>query len=171
MGFASSQCLDLVTSNHENKTVLHQAFPNLNQSIMGCTLEMGASQLSQKDPIDRLVTGKLGLTFDWMTCPESTGTTHSDNPNSTRSVNFSEPVFDKLGLNVKDQHDRQYLSYIIYFMDDFQRLVMESGIPPENVVLDPAITANFSQLATGSKGCKVHLAGGALFWFTIMTTM
>ncbi|CAB9503397.1 Potassium channel subfamily K member [Seminavis robusta] len=170
MGDAASQCLGSLTENHENMTVLEQSFPNLNESMFDCAVNEGSTKFVPLEPIDFLVGGGVSLTFDWMTCPDNIEHDESSN-NQTGFLNFSEPVFERLGLNPKDQHDRQFLAYIINFYDDFQKVVEQSDYSPEEVLFDFGLLLNFTKEATGSKDCKVHLAGGALFWFTIMTTI
>ena len=67
------------------------------------------------------------------------------------------------------------LRYIFRFAEDVGKQMELAGIPKEEqkaAFFTHAASVNqFIADATGSSGCNVHIAGGAIFWFTIMTTM
>ena len=77
-------------------------------------------------------------------------------------------VFDlktrRTGLNEEDNRDQQLFRYIFSFTEDAFKKINEGEETEEEVAVN-------IMKATESEGCEAHTAGGALFWFTIMTTV
>ena len=165
MGNSTLEC---VAEEFGIQNDVSMVIPSFNESALyDCSFEKGRVISPIMEPLDFLAMNLEGLSFDWMLCPQSVDMTNRD----PDDLNYSSDTFDKLGLNIDDNHDRQLLAYILNFYDDFESTIEEAGMKPEDVFFDFDLVDQFAGSATGSKGCKVHLAGGALFWFTIMTTM
>lgn len=86
------------------------------------------------------------LTFDWTTC-------------------------GRMSVNISLDYDyvSQYTQYVTDFAIDLGNLLIASGVDPNNAN-DTEFRNALSQ-ATGSQSCQPHYVGGALFWFTVMTTI
>lgn len=172
MSQAASECLVEHTEFHVNATIFEQSFPDLNESIAECAFDKGEEKIPSFTLLDMFVGLKPSLSFHWMACPDFVPLEEvEEDSNHTNVVNFSQPVFELMELNPEDQHDRQYLAYIINFLADFKTNIEETGLSEIEVILGTDLLSQFVGNTTGSKECKVHVAGGALFWFTIMTTM
>mmetsp|Transcript_19315 Transcript_19315/g.32078 ORF Transcript_19315/g.32078 Transcript_19315/m.32078 type:complete len:306 (-) Transcript_19315:749-1666(-) len=67
---------------------------------------------------------------------------------------------------VDSDYDQQYTQYVEDFAVDFRRIYggVDTHDRPDN--MNSALAE-----ATGSVSCKPHVAAGALFWFTVMTTI
>jgi hypothetical protein len=101
---------------------------------------------------------------------------------SSTDYTFTDEAFGKILYNVTSTKDDEILQKIQYtsdFMDLFVSIVVkdlnESGSVFENELAFNIFLKDFVALhiknLTGSKSCKPHVGGGALFWFTIMTTV
>ncbi|CAB9521500.1 expressed unknown protein [Seminavis robusta] len=165
MKYSASQCFANLTDVHENVTVLEQSFPDVNftDELGGCGFFQGLEQFDVMEPIDffALAGSELSLTFNWMECA------HSVENTDTSSVNYTDETFERLELNQEDAHDREFLAYAINYMEQF----FEAASDVEDPFGDKDALRKATQGITGSHGCKVHAAAGALFWFTIMTTI
>jgi hypothetical protein len=88
------------------------------------------------------------LTFNWIDCERASFDEDQD-PEAAAS-----------------DYVQQYVQYLEdYFSDvEYQVRTIDTGNETENLELA-------LELASGAQSCKPHVAGGALFWFTIMTTI
>ena len=105
------------------------------------------------------------LSFDWMKCNKAA---------DIYTFTFDELYdyyFESYGLNPEFSHDQQLFRYIFRFTSDaFAKINEEEARKIDGDLNQDEYKENIER-ATGSDGCQVHAAGGALFWFTIMTTM
>jgi hypothetical protein len=89
------------------------------------------------------------LSFAWTTC-------------SRMIVNESPGTF-------ASDYNQQYTQYVTDFVIDLGNLLNASVGDPSNAN-ESEFRYALSQ-ATGSQSCRPHYVGGALFWFTVMTTI
>jgi len=96
------------------------------------------------------------MSFNWADCPrlEDTSTSEYDS---------------------KGGHELQQEQYMRQFNEDFEKHFAQAfsnttGTGEDEDALARAFDDAVNK-ATGRAGCQTHTAGGALFWFTIMTTM
>lgn len=161
---------DLYVPDASLKLLLEPSHPLHQQSqyLYECGVGKGQEVYQPIGPVHHLAHSGMELTFDWMSCPTDIVDDHDE---ITHAINLTDDTFDAFGLNPEDQHDRQYLAYINHFAHDMNVRIHDAGLVTEEVLADIDLLLDFADQATGSKGCKVHTAGGALFWFTIMTTI
>ena len=97
------------------------------------------------------------LTFDWTNCK--------------RAQRFLFEGFEESLEDSRLDYQQQYHQYVEDFIADVRERCNRTTIDFEHPIDLANALEEAAQEATGSQSCKPHVAGGALFWFTIMTTI
>lgn len=136
-------------------------------------LETNFSDETEKLYVNQCITNQTAEVF-----PEYDFEAFADNVLGGFALSFEWTKCDKLGLNISDETEQalgpelveiirksdqygQAQRFVIDFFQDWQVLRQSEN----------DTTISTIELATGSKSCRPHTAAGALFWFTIMTTI
>jgi len=100
----------------------------------------------------------LLLDFNWLSCPRSYD--EGENPGvGGKDADFTYRSFDQR-LQTK------------YYVTEFNREFLNLSEEGQAMGLEEADAIEYGvQRASGGAGCKAHIAAGALFWFTVMTTI
>ena len=129
--------------------------PEVDQAVTAnasdCSLTMDQGRYATKqDPASYLLgsEGPSVLSFNWITCPRS---------------------LDVEGIRAKMDIATQSIPYINNFYLSFLTQ-QAANTALENLTQEQATDFALSA-ASGGDDCHVHVAGGALFWFSIMTTV
>ncbi|CAB9527461.1 Potassium channel subfamily K member [Seminavis robusta] len=109
------------------------------------------------------------MSFNWMTCDKL------NLPGQDEAIDQEDVLEEaqKSGLNRESSHDVQFVLYVSAFYLDLEVLsYLGAGLNPEvDLYEDAAPFTEYVEKSTGGDACRVHVAGGAIFWFTIMTTI
>jgi hypothetical protein len=145
---ASASCL---SENFNDETVTDLSFStadrqNLLQNVQVCAKNFSI-KLFPNLLLNEIFTSNpmVALSFNWITCDRSNET------------------------NTKDDTILQHQQYSKNFNIDFLKLFnheLDYDLSKDDEEVFTAIGQ-----ATGSHGCRPHVGGGALFWFTVMTTI
>ena len=115
--------------------------PAATEEVKKCALARANEEYPIESVKDHLYSLKPALSFEWITCD--------------RASNSSGVV------------EAKYDRYVMDFFDDYEsKLVLSSSKEEEGIDTDSLLISS-----DGSKTCKPHFAAGALFWFTLMTTI
>jgi len=146
IGEAPKNCLNDYYSN-QNLTELVNSEDKLRlfNALLSCAASNSTQWPILTEPKDYLKNAIPALTFYWTECPH-------------------DPGIEKI---TKSNYEQELVSYIKEWLADFSK----KYDPLETTENRTYALYNASAHATGSIPCKVSTAGGALFWFTIMTTI
>ena len=133
---------------------------NVTEPVLECVTKMAPSLFSIKLIEFYLLTEGVGehMSFNWIRCDFYQG--------------------DLGELNV--HHDTNYVLQLAQYMNDYlldmerwEAYFRENDHSPSNLTSLPKYQYwhQAAALATGGKSCGTHVPGGAIFWFTIMTTI
>ncbi|CAB9522479.1 expressed unknown protein [Seminavis robusta] len=162
----SSQCREQISFWNTTLAMIQQAVENLTSTnaytqYQNCVQEGAVNEFNQQAIVPFLFnsTNPDDLTFNWMKCEAS---------------DESDDAFfylNQLGLNTESSHDEQSLVFINDLGRQFEYQAELAGYRLEEVYTNSTLFVEFINKASGGDRCKVHVAGGALFWFTVMTTI
>ncbi|CAB9530461.1 expressed unknown protein [Seminavis robusta] len=162
MANTSVQCL----SNAMGNDAMLEAFPDnliqTTENISDCAAERAQDLFPITLVLPFLVSSGAELTFNWMNCWKE---------NTIGDENATRVWLQGLGLNEHNNNHQQKARYLHRFGNDFVRLRNQTGITTQRIFANKQVVLELVRQATGSRGCEVHIAGGALFWFTLMTTI
>ncbi|CAB9517688.1 expressed unknown protein [Seminavis robusta] len=162
MANTSVQCL----VNAIGDEAMEKAFPDnliqTTENIQECAFKSAKHRFPITEPLAFLVASEAALTFNWMNCWGE---------NTIGDENATRIWLQNVGLNEQDNCDQQLGRYLHRFGNDFERRKNQTGIPSERIFLFKDLMLDLVHQSSGSRGCEVHIAGGALFWFTIFTTI
>lgn len=118
------------------------------QDLLLCATDKASESFPIKEFFEFFLESEPELSFNWIDCQRAV-IDANDDPEGAKS-----------------DHLQQYVQYLMdYFVDiDYQVSTIDTGNNTEDVRLA-------LELASGAQSCVAHVAGGALFWFTIMTTI
>lgn len=149
IAYAPRHCVEEYSNATNDQLFEKSTF--LYENITECAEGLANETFPIQEFLEFLATQPVELTFDWIDC---------------KRFNEEQFVFDTVVIDLTPTESdkvtqlRQYLSDYTF---DFGRVIAENGT-------DFGYFAALEE-ATGSATCKPHVAGGALFWFTIMTTI
>lgn len=142
---APGECL----AQYDNSTVLNglistKEHADILSDLLNCSTMSAQEEFIIQDFFTFLLGSSPELSFNWIDCDRA------DLGNET------EP----------SDHVLQFVQYLMDFFVDFTYHVNATDTGDGAGDLELAI-----KLSSGSQSCDPHIAGGALFWFTIMTTI
>lgn len=147
--YAPRHCLEEYSNATNDQLFENSAF--LYENITECAEGLANETFPIQEFLEFLATQPLELTFDWIDC---------------KRFKEEQFAFDTVVIELEPtESDKvtQSRQYLMDYISDFGRVIEKNGT-------DFGYLAGLEE-ATGSGTCKPHVAGGALFWFTIMTTI